>query len=584
MNIGDATYNLNISPNNIGTGTEMKGIAPQVSSGGNVTANAQISMAKEGQLFSGKILDITNDKVSIMLDNSKTLVAHMGEALNMNIGDSLTFMIKENNGTNVLIKPFGDGTQSMKDNAIFKALDFNNISPTAKNYQIAETLMNNNMSLDKSSMQKVMQQSYKYPDASIDTLVSMNKLGLPINSETLSQYDSYMTNTHQLMQNVNNLSDSIIQFNKDAVNNILNNMGQTGEAAMSSILDNNATLLGSLSDTIDMTNINVSDLISANNELVKENGLVNMTQAEVANISGDMVEGLSGEQVSRNIKDTAAKLGMKEDTLNSLVKELGKAGIEPQIVDAVVNKSETPTQLLNNINSLLSNGEALKLNSKDIKELLLSDSYNKTLSEAIKNKFSLNPKEMESPSELDDLYKSMYEKTDKLMQAFSGGANGGAGENMSQAAKSMQERIDFMQNLNSMFAYAQIPVKMENNQMNSDLFVYMNKKAMKEAKEDVSALLHLDMEHLGATDVHVSLHGTNVHTRFYVEDEVSAKIIDEHMTMLEKSINESGFQLTNEVITREPTLATPEKNMVVSEMLGNDMEKSVKRYSFDVRM
>ncbi len=577
MNISDTSYNLNISSNNIGTGADMKGMAPQVSAGGNVTANAQISMAKEGQIFTGQILDITNDRVSIMLDNNKTLLAHMGEALNMNIGDTLTFMIKENNGANVLIKPFGDGTQSMKDNAIFKSLDFNNISPTAKNYQIAESLMNNNMPLDKASMQKVMQQSYKYPDASIDNLVSMNKLGLPVNSETLAQYDSYMTNTHQLMENVNNLSDSIIQFNKDSVNNILNNMGQTGEAAINSILENNSTLLSTLSDSGDMANINISELIIASGELTEGTIQGNISQGEV------LTEVANGTGISEEISSSAARLGINEETLNNLAKELGKAGIAPEIINSVINKSETPMQLLNNINSLLSNGEALKPDSKEIKDLMLSEDYNKTLSEAIKDKFSLNPKEMKYPSELDDLYKSMYEKTDKLMQAFSSGANGG-GDAMNQAAKSMQERIDFMQNLNNMFAYAQIPVKMENNQMNSDLFVYMNKRTMKDSKEEVSALLHLDMEHLGATDVHVSLHGTNVHTRFYVEDEISAKIIDEHMTMLEKSINESGFQLTNEVITREPTLATSDKNMVVSEMLGNDMEKSVKRYSFDVRM
>ncbi len=573
MNIGDTSYNINISPNNIGTGTDMKGIAPQVSAGGNVTANAQISMAKEGQIFNGQILDITNDKVSILLDNNKTLLAHMSEALNMNIGDSLTFMIKENNGSNVLIKPFGDGLNNMKDNAIFKALDFNNISPTAKNYQIAETLMNNNMSLDKASMQKVMQQSYKFPDASIDSLVSMNKLGIPVNGETLAQYDAYMTNTHQLMQNVNSLSDSIIQFNKDSINNILNNMGQTGQTAVDSILDTNSTLLSSLSDSMDMTNINISELLSAG---IGESG------EEV--IDGGLTNIIDGAEISEDIRNSAARLGIGEDTLNNLVKELGKAGVDQQIINSVINKSETPMQLLNNINTLLSNSEALKINPKDIKELLLSDSYNETFSQAVKDKFSLNPKEMKSPGELDDLYKSMYEKTDKLMQAFSGGNSGGAGDSMSQAAKSMQERIDFMQNLNNMYAYAQIPVRTENSQMNSDLFVYMNKKTMKDAKDEVSALLHLDMEHLGATDVHVSLHGTNVHTRFYVEDEVSARIIDEHMTMLEKSINENGFQLTNEVITREPTLATANKNMVMDEMLGNDLEKSVKRYSFDVRM
>ena len=224
----------------------------------------------------------------------------------------------------------------------------------------------------------------------------------------------------------------------------------------------------------------------------------------------------------------------------------------------------------------------MNISADSLKDLLSGESYNKILGEVIKDKFTLNPKDMENAKEIDELYQKMYDKAGKLMETFSGSANHEAADNMSQAAKSMQQRLDFMQNLNNMYAYAQLPVKLDQNQMNSDLYVYMNKRNMKSSKEEVSALLHLDMDHLGATDVHVSLHGTNVHTRFYVEDEISAKIIDEHMTMLEKAINENGFNLTNEVITREPALATS-PNMVVKEMLGDDLEKSVKRYSFDMR-
>jgi flagellar hook-length control protein FliK len=91
------------------------------------------------------------------------------------------------------------------------------------------------------------------------------------------------------------------------------------------------------------------------------------------------------------------------------------------------------------------------------------------------------------------------------------------------------------------------------------------------------------MEHLGATDVHVSLSGDVVHTRFYVDDESSAQIIDQHMTMLEKAINDSGYSLTNETVTRNQDIRTT-GNKVVDELLGKDLEQSIKRYSFDVKM
>ncbi len=583
MNISDSTINFNISTNN---SANIKVNQPVVSEGGTVTANAQITMAKEGQIFNGQILDINNNKVSIMLDNSKTLFAQMTEAINMNIGDSLTFMVKENNGANVLIKPYGDGVQNMKDNAIFKILDVNSISPTEKNYQIAEGLMSNNMPVDKASMQKIMAQSYKFPDASIDTIINLNKLGMPVNEANITQYESYMTNTHQLTQDINNLSQSIINFNKDSVNQIINQMGSTVEASMEQITTINTNLLGALSDNVDASNISVADIIQSMEANVQ--GEASATTTELINnqltVPDDSTEVKinSSPQIPSFVENLAEKLDIDPTKLNNLIKEISNSGVNEGVINSIVEKSDTPMQLLNNINEVIKNTDVLKLTPENIKDILVSDSYNEILSDTIKGKFSLNPKDMENPKELDDLYKSMYDKTNKLMEAFSNTGGSPAGDNMSQTAKSMQQRIDFMQNLNNMFAYAQLPVKLDNNQMNSDLYVYMNKRNIKNTKEEVSALLHLDMDHLGATDVHVSLHGTNVHTRFYVEDEISAKIIDEHMTMLEKAINENGFNLTNEVITREPTLATG-PNMVVKELIGEDLEKSVKRYSFDMR-
>lgn len=239
--------------------------------------------------------------------------------------------------------------------------------------------------------------------------------------------------------------------------------------------------------------------------------------------------------------------------------------------------------LLNNINKIINNKQDTKLDANlNVKELFNLDGYKNILSQAVKTKFTLKPDSMSDPGKIDEVYKSLYEKTERLMQNFSS-KGGTAGETLSEAAKNVQDRLDFMQNLNNMYAYAQIPLKMSSKEMNSELLVYLNKKRIQNKKDDVSALLHLDMEYLGPTDVHVSLKGGMVHTKFYVEDEQSAKILDEHMTMLERAVNEKGYSLTNEVITRNPTLDT-DTNMVVKDMFKTDLEKSVKRYSFDVRM
>lgn len=549
MNISDnsySNYNTGITGGNIGIG----GRNDAVSNGqGALSGNAQITQVNAGQLFNGRIIDITNNQVSIMLDGNKTLFAHMAEAVNLNIGDALTFMVKENNGANVVIKPFMTQADTMKDSAIFKVLDSNGFMPTAKNYQIAEALMNNNMPVDKAGMQRIMQQAYKFPDTPIETLVALNKLGMSVNEANISQYEAYVSNSHQIMNDLMNMGNAVSEFSASEI-------GMMSDKA--EILSFSDELLAVFSDMEDAASFNQTDMMSGG-------------------LTGAMPEAESTGALT-------GKALMSEEALKQVFKSLIDMGFDAETVNNMLDRSETPLQFLNNLNRLMDANGSLNdfFDAKEVKALLMSDGYRELLSGAVRSKLMLDGSDMKEPKELDGLYNRIYDKTNKLLEAFSGN-NSNAGQSMSESAKGMQERMDFIQNLNNMYAYAQIPVRVSGDDMNSELFVYMNKRNMKEAKEDVSALLHLDMEHLGATDVHVSLHGTSVHTRFYVEDETSARIIDEHMNMLEKAINENGYSLTNEVITREPSLNTT-GNMVVDEMLGKDLEQSVKRYSFDVRM
>ncbi len=555
---------------------------------GNISGNAQITQGAEGQLFHGQILNITGDQVSIMLDSNQTLLAHMGESVSLNIGDAITFQIKENNGSNVVIRPFTESAGAMKDNAIFKVLDGNNLSPTAKNYQIAEALMNNNMPVDKGTMQRLMQQSYKFPDASIDTLVSMNKLGIPVNEANIAQYDAFVSNNHQLVNNLNSMSNDISDFSFKMLSDITASGTNNTEASMD-ILNFNAKLLGAISDEVDLadTNLFKQDISTTENLHITDNSITmadSTGQTIVGQEQTGSIEQLNAGDIklSQGISELSTRIGVSEDSLNSIFESLKSMGIPEEQLQKLADNSDSTMKLMNNINELLKQTDAAELDMNELKNFFQSEGYRELLKEGLKDKFTLDGNNMKNPEELDELYNKMYEKTNNLMEAFAG-KGGSAGEQLTNSAKGMQERLDFIQNLNNMFSYAQIPVKIGNNEMNSELFVYMNKKKLMENKEDVSALLHLDMDHLGPTDVHVSLRGGMVNTKFYVEDEASAKILDEHMTILEKAVNEAGFSLKNEVIMREPTLNTS-GSMVVDEMFGVDLEQSVKRYSFDVRM
>lgn len=486
--------NGNLQFNRYQTGTIGNARPENVAANNTQTAsgNAALAQAQEGQTFTGRIVDVNGSQVTIQMDGNMMLQARMAEAVNLNMGDTIAFLVKENSENTVMIQPLASDMQAMKDQTIFDLLEKNQLSPSDKNYQIAETLLNENMPVDRASMQKVLQQAYKYPDTPIQTLVSMNKMQLPVTEQTIAGFEQYQTNQHAMMQALSGMTEELTAYMSEP--------------------DSMREMLQVLSDAQDLPVLDADAMLQ---ELEQTTGDVLFAQGAV--IADDQLQAtdmtgnppvLSAEQLTTY----AEKFGMTEEQLTGLTKQLQDMHFDAQTIQTVLAKSDTTMQQMSS-------------------------------------------------------------------------HTGSSGEHLSESAKGMQERIDFLQNLSNLFPYAQIPVRMEGGDRNADLFVYMNKKRMQEKKEDVSALLHLDMEYLGPTDVHVSLRGTIVHTKFYVEDEESAKIIDAHMTQLEQAIAENGYSLTNEVIMREPTLhPDTEKNAVVKEMFGDDIEKSVKRYSFDVRM
>lgn len=531
-----------------------------------VSGNAILSQAQEGQTFTGQVVDINGLQVTIQMEGNQMLQARMAEAMKLNMGDSIAFLVKENTGNIVTIKPLATDMQSMKDQTIFDLLEKNQLSPSDKNYQIAEALLSENMPADRASMQKILQQAYRYPEVDVQTIVSMNKMNLPVTEETIAGFEQYQTNQHAMMQALSGMTEELTTYMSNP--------------------EGMQEMLPILSDTQDLPVMDMDLLLRANGQSGEATPDILNPATEYAGLQKEgisgTVPGISAEQIAAYVE----KFGMAEGEISGITDQLLNMHLSAQTIQTVFDQSDTPMQLANHLQALVSAAvDHAVTDTEKLKEFFASDNMKALLEMAVKDKFTLNPEKMEQPQELSDLYKHIYEKMNRLMQQM-GGQDNPSGQHLSESAKGMQERILFLQNLSNLFPYAQLPVRMEGRDGNADLFVYMNKKRLQEKKEDVSALLHLDMEFLGPTDVHVSLRGTMVHTKFYVEDEESAKLIDAHMNQLEQAVAENGYSLTNEVIMREPTLhPETEKNAVIKEMFGDDdIEKSVKRYSFDVRM
>ena len=113
--------------------------------------------------------------------------------------------------------------------------------------------------------------------------------------------------------------------------------------------------------------------------------------------------------------------------------------------------------------------------------------------------------------------------------------------------------------MNQVFTYMQMPLKMASEAQHGDLYIYTNKKKLMSGDGNVSALLHLDMTHLGTMDVHVSMNPEGVvNTHFILQNEEIIDFIAEHLPELDERINRRGYHMHSDVSLNSEKKTVPE--------------------------
>ena len=146
----------------------------------------------------------------------------------------------------------------------------------------------------------------------------------------------------------------------------------------------------------------------------------------------------------------------------------------------------------------------------------------------------------------------------------------------------MSQNVDFLQQLNQMYSYVQLPLRLQQRDAHGDLYVYTNKKNLANKEGNVSALLHLDMEHLGPVDVYVAMQSNKVNTKFYLRDDDMIDFLAAHMDILTDRLRKRGYECSYAMTTREEKTKETTKGGL-DPLLGQERGVMLSRYAFDVR-
>lgn len=261
---------------------------------------------------------------------------------------------------------------------------------------------------------------------------------------------------------------------------------------------------------------------------------------------------------------------MSGDDAGKKAFELAQA--EPEVT---LKQSMTAEDFLNTLR------DALKQNQEygfaGMTKLFGSKEFAAILKNRAEKQWLLEPEQLREASKVSDLYERLDHQMKQMENVMK--AAGVTQNSFVQTAADIRSNVEFMNQINQVYTYVQLPLKLSGQNASGDLYVYTNKKNLNDPEAELTAFLHLDLENLGSTDVSIRMKDKNVKTNFYIADDASYDLIEKHLPVLEKRLAQKGYRCSI-------TMSKEEKKVeFVEDFLQRDMPQAgtLHRYSFDMR-
>lgn len=503
-----------------------------------------------GQSVTGEVIEADGQDILLAIGKNQLLRARLSLAMDVEAGQQLTFGIKSIGGMKVVLSPLFENMTS--GSGAEKALELAGLPRNEETMKMVEAMMKEGMKLDPDSLSSMYRTVNAHMDADINTLVQLNRMGLPVTEENITQLQSYKNYEGQVTEGVKIL------------------MGEVAEQLSSLAASDNPedvftflkVVLGEPSGT---ENVQTEENMAGDDNVIQTFKNAVMTEAPEENAGKEKLPFMPGMAEQAGEKG----LGM------ALSDVLQKAGFPEETVNACL-KGELPAkELLTELGRLVKDGRLPTEQKNGILELLKDNEFLENLKKGLTEKFLLTPDEVGEDGQVEKLYERLDSQLSRMNQALQGMAK----ENpaLSQSIQNLSSNVEFMNQLNQMFTYVQLPLKLSGQEAAGELYVYTNKKNLAKKDGQVSALLHLDLEHLGEIDIHVSLRDSHVSTKFCLSDEKALDLVAANIDTLNQRLMKRGYSMDasfeqkdkaqhpiDEMLDRDKKVSSKEKVLISS--------------------
>ncbi len=537
---------------------------------------SEIRNLAPGQTLQGTVVSRDGTSVQIALRQDMLINARIDQSISLVLGQNMSFEVKANNGSILSLTPLY--ANMANEATVMRALSAAGLPETANNIEMVAVMMEEGMPIDKESLGNISRLLMEFPTQNPASLIQMTRLGIPVTENNIEQFEMYQNANHQLLGSTETIMNELSDVFREL-------MGEGKADQAYAFLENVLDIFAGEEPegTVVQKDEGQNTQQTADGTVVVKDAqnpqdTATVVKDTMAQTTLDMAESLKADSATgQNTQQTAVLTDKQWNALGDMLKELG---VDENTAGQIKNGELSPKEVLTLLREFMPKTGASEAHARMMERILEGKEFETLLKSEVGRQWLIEPKDVADPNKVQELYERIREQSARLNEALQ--TAGKADVPLAKSVQNIQNNVDFMNQMNHMFAYVQLPLKMIGNNAHGDLYVYTNKKNLAAKDGNVSALLHLDMEHLGPLDVYVTMQQNKVSTNFTLQDESALDLIEQHISLLDERLAKRGYALKAQFKVKEEE--EEQSGGIMNTILNHEKNISVlSRTSFDMR-
>ena len=567
------------------------------------TGNTTV-MLREGQTLKGVVSDVHSDQITLVMEDGTAFTGRLPDAGQYSIGQKAAFKIVSLDQNTIYMKAVSTSYLLDMEDTIDQALEEAGLPKSARNSDVVRSLLMNQQSISRENLLSSIRLCATYPDADVNSVITLRRLGLPLTPENLAQFEQYENNDHSLLDHFAQITDSIGDLMNAIGTQVPRLSGQTAgqllnlalsssltpeeqalkeaQAAASEAQTEAAAQEGEGSDapeTAEKAPANAADAALSEETEVSSSPFSRMKQ-----IFSSLTDGASAA------KAALSETGLAKDYKVPFIHEQVGFSLSPEEREAfhsLLSDLPLPEELTTSLQEgtlttrdfLTAVRQALpRMSSEQAAGLLSSPAFQRLVKDQFLSNWTLSPEKLKQKGAVEELYQQISSQVDKLSHFSQDVFGKNLFENLHQQTTQTSQNLNFMKLLNDTYQYVQLPVKLQQQNAHGDLYVMTRKESLRRHPDSLKALLHLDMDHLGSLDIHIIRENTSITTKFFVDEKDTLQLLEKNINLLQDALNEQGFSFSSEFSMKEKDFDLVNDFMNAEAPVG-----TIARYNFDLR-